>query len=127
MTGSSGNSSHPSSEPPTLEEITDEFLQQGFPHVEKFLTLLHQNFQLDQTVEAILYGFIGKYLRMMHLLRTHPEQLGFVEVMPLDESHGMAINEVMSDPRIDTMIEEYTVGSTQFFMMKQFGVDDNGN
>ena len=124
MTDSSGHSSHPSGRPPTLEEITDEFLQDGFPHVEKYLTSLHNHFQLEPTIEAVLYGFIGKYLRMMHLLRIHPEQLGLEVVMPLDESHGMAVNEVMSDPRIDAMIEEYTVGSTQFFMMKQFGVEE---
>lgn len=127
MADSFGNTSHPSDNPPTLDEITDEFLENGFPHVERYLTSLHANYQLDPILEAILYGFMGKYLRMMNLLRLHPEQLGLTEIMPLDESHGMAINEVMSDPRIDRIVEEYTVGSTQFFMMKQFGVEENGN
>ena len=127
MADSFGDTSHPSGNPPTLEEITDEFLQDGFPHVEKFLTSLHSNFELDPILEGILYGFFGKYLRMMNLLRINPEQLGLTEIMPIDECHGMALNEVMSDPRIDRLVEEYTVGSTQFFMMKQFGVEENGN
>jgi hypothetical protein len=127
MTDSSGPLPPPHGEPPTLEMITDDFLQDGFPHVEKFLSSLHSNFELESNMEAILYGFIGKYLRMIHLLRIHPESMGLDEVMLLSEAHGMAMNEVMSDPRIDRIVEEYTVGSTQFFMMKQFGVEENGD
>jgi len=127
MTGSFGSTPPPSDNPLPLEVIVDDFLQDGFPHVERFLTNLHSNFELEPTMEAILYGFIGKYLRMLYLLRMHPDSMAMDEVMEISEAHGMAMNEVMSDPRIDKIVEEYTVGSTQFFMMKQFGVDENGN
>jgi len=100
---------------PTFQEIADDFLIDGFPAVEQFLTAVHQRYELDPVLDAVLFGVIGKYLKTLQRMRE--------EDMPIDEAHGCAVNQIMADPRVDSLVEEYTVGTTQFFVMQQFGVD----
>jgi hypothetical protein len=114
VTSGRDSSTSPSGSP-TFEETVDDFLLDGFPAVEQFLTAIYQQYELDPILEAILFGMIGKYLKTLQQMRE--------ENMPIDEAHGFAVNEIMADPRVDRLVEEYTTGSTQFFVMKQFGVE----
>ena len=114
MTSGRDSSTHPPNSP-TFEEMADDFLLEGLPPIERFLTAIHQQYELAPVLEAVLFGVIGKYLKTLQQMRG--------EDLPIDEAHGGAVNQIMADPRVDRLVEEYTVGTTQFFVMKQFGVD----
>jgi len=115
LTYDSGDSSVPPSAPPDFTSIVDEFLKEGVPPIEQFLSSLHESFNLDPTISAILFGMIGKYLLNMKGMRA----IG----MSVEEAHSYSITQVMKDERVDRIIEEYTVGTTQFFISQQFGVE----
>ena len=123
----SGGNPFSSHSPPPFSDIVDEYLMDGVLPLEKALQTLHHAYRLDATLEAVLYGVIGKYLLILRRLRIEPEYYGLKEPMEMAEAHGFALNEVMKDPRVDRLIEAYTVGGTEFFIMRHFGVDTNGD
>ena len=81
-----------------LPTAIDEFLEHGYPYVERILELFAASDAPDEVKTPVLRVF-GRYL---HTLQEARVQVG----LNLESAHTCAMNSVMGDPQVSAMIDK---------------------